>query len=131
MVEGERGLEERGARERDQADAVVLEAADEVGDGELRPLETVRSRVLGEHAARHVDGEQHVDAAAALLLPVVAELGAGERREDAGEAGGQQRDARCAPARRDAGGEGIEQMCADEHARGPRGGAGRRSGRAG
>ena len=122
VVERERGLEERGARERDQADAVVLEPADQVDDRELRALEAIRSRVLGQHAARHVDGEQHVDAAAVLLLPVEAELGAGERREDAGEAGGQQqrRACRCAARVETLGGEGIEQMRADEAPRASR-----------
>ena len=64
LVGRERALDERLSRERDDADAVLLERVDEARQLEFRLLEAVGCYVLGEHAVRDVERDDHVHAAA-------------------------------------------------------------------
>ena len=78
-------MQERAARERDQAEPVAFEAFGQVGDGELRAREAIGHHVAGEHALRDVDRDQDVDAAPSRLLPLDA-------RQRPGEGGAEEAD---------------------------------------
>src|SRR4029453_2730958 len=76
-VQRQRTLEERGARERHQSEAVAARFVPEVADGALRPRQPVGLDVRGQHAARRVEGDHEVDALAPDLLPPEAPHGPG------------------------------------------------------
>ena len=91
VVEGQRRLEEGGAREGDQTDAIAAQLGDQVLGQQLGPLQPGRCHVGGHHGTRNVHGNDHVASAVGNLESVIAEprLGQGhhEQREGGDDAG--------------------------------------------
>ena len=90
MVEGKWALEEGGALERDDANAVALNFVKEVDDSEFSALKAVRFDILGEHAFGAIDGEEDIDAFGVDFFPGVAPLGAGEGEDSEGNGEGEE-----------------------------------------
>ena len=78
-IERQRALQEGVPGERDQPDPVAVEFLDQVAHRQLGPRQAVRFHVLRQHAPRGVDREEQVDSLPVGLLPVEAELRAGQR----------------------------------------------------
>ena len=85
VVDGQRGLEEGAARERHQPQAVALEQANEVVDGEFLAGEPVRREVRGQHALGHVGDDDQVQAAPVGLARFVAPARLRGGQDQAGE----------------------------------------------
>ena len=72
-------------RKRDQPDLVALEVRQEIADLRLRTLEPVRCHILGEHRARHVEGDHDLGTDRARLheleAPLRAHQGDDRRRQ--------------------------------------------------
>jgi hypothetical protein len=81
VVERQRANEKGAARECHDADPVAIQLPGHVIDSKLRPRQPVGFDIWSQHAPRRVDCENHLVAAAADPLPVIAELRARERRE--------------------------------------------------
>ena len=79
VVERQRALQERVAREGHQPDPIALELRHQVANGQLGARQAVRLQIRRQHALRGVEREQQVDAAAVGLLPANAPLGARQR----------------------------------------------------
>ena len=84
VVAGERRLQERAAGEGDQAHAIALELAQQIDHRELRARQPVGLHVRGQHAARDIDGEEHVGAAVTHVLHAPAEGRAAPARRSRG-----------------------------------------------
>ncbi len=69
-VQRHRALQERIARESDDARSVACEFPDQITHGQFRSAEAVRRQIVGGHAARGVDGEQDVEPLALGLFEV-------------------------------------------------------------
>src|SRR5262245_5020112 len=86
VVERERALDERAAREDDEADPVARPPVDELRDGLLGDVEAVvRTKVLGSHAPRRVEGDHDVDPLGIDLDTPVPRLRARRRDDEEGE----------------------------------------------
>ena len=83
VVDGQRALEERAARERYQPQPVGPRALHQFERGQLRPRQTVGGNVLRQHALRSVDGDDDVQPALLHLLPVKAPLRSRQRQDEA------------------------------------------------
>ena len=80
--EGDQGI--GLAFEREEAEAIALEAGDEGLERGPGEEEAIGGHVFGGHRAGGVEGEDDVDALALHLLPHDAPLRAGQREDDPG-----------------------------------------------
>ena len=78
VVQGQRALQEGGAAEGHQADAIPLEHGQQIVDFTLGAVQAGGLNVLGQHAAGAVQGNDQVDAPLLHGLPSKAVLGTGQ-----------------------------------------------------
>ena len=83
----QRALEERLAREHDEADAAAGEVVEHLVDLVLRPRQPARRHVLGQHRLRDVEGDDHVEPLLLDLAELRPVARPGEREREAGYAG--------------------------------------------
>ena len=82
VIECDWTLQKRTAGKRDQTDAIAVEFADEISDGELCAREPIRLHILRQHALRSVDREKEFESFPMCLLKFEAGLWSRERDED-------------------------------------------------
>ena len=98
IVARQRRLHEAHAGEDDQADTVAVQLAEQGVDLALCSPEPRRRDVVGKHAARHVDGDDQVDAFALDLARPFAPLRS-RQREPCEQQRKRKEDGPCSPSR--------------------------------